>query len=38
MHKRQHDGQHQKHKVEVGTDVIPHGPGMPGPYRAAELF
>ena len=24
MHERQHDGQHQKHKVEVGTDVIPH--------------
>ena len=106
MHERQHDGQHQKHKVEVGADVIPHdlaggfglglgrlvrlprraarfdlgggqagdgwhskgcsfrvgsnggrgrtcparacmangrqwegrGPGMPGPYRAAELF
>ena len=21
---RQHDGQHEKHKVEIGTDIVPH--------------
>ena len=23
-HERQHDGQYQKNKVEVGTDIVPH--------------